>query len=167
MDTRPDLQAPPDFEVPTHAVDREIYAMPAFVTLPVTDLDRAQRWYEALGFVLLAELGHGPARLLHLRRYRYQDLLLVAAVPEAEPTIGLRPRVSFAHTGPLDELGEMAAALRAQDAGQVTGPTPTPWHAVELVAVDADGHQVVLTAAPAGGSDASVLEELDVRMPQA
>ena len=76
-------------DVPKHEIDREIYAMPAFVSLPTSDMAAARSWYRALGFVELAVMppdGNDP-QLVHLRRYRYQDLLL-------EHAIG-RPR----HTG--------------------------------------------------------------------
>lgn len=137
----------PGIEVPEHRIDREIYAMPAFVTFEVGDLDDARTWYEALGFVLLAELGAGPGRLLHMRRYRYQDVLLVTARPADAPgTRGVGARTSFAHTGPLGQLDEVADALRELGRGSVRGPERTPWHAVELEATDADGHRVVLTA---------------------
>lgn len=136
-----------EIEMPKHRIDREIYAMPAFVTFEVGDLEDARAWYEALGFVLLAKLGHGPGRLLHMRRYRYQDILLVPARPgdsAAARTPGAR--TSFAHTGPLADLDEIADALRGLVAGSVSGPELTPWHAVELEATDPDGHRVVLTA---------------------
>src|SRR5438132_972220 len=58
----------------------DIYPMPAFAQLQVADLDRATRWYtNILGFrVIFAMPGHdGSPQLIHLRRSRYQDLLLV------------------------------------------------------------------------------------------
>ena len=134
------------FEIPAHVVDREIYVMPAFATILVTDLDLARRWYAAMGFVELAVLpgpGEGPS-LVHLRRYRYQDLLLVPA-PDGAPTGTGAARISFAHTGALSELDEIAAALRDAGSGAVDGPNETPWFAVEVVGRDADGNTVVLT----------------------
>jgi catechol 2,3-dioxygenase-like lactoylglutathione lyase family enzyme len=107
-------------------VDREIYVMPGFTTLPVADLERATRWYGHLGFVVLAEMGDGPARLVHLRRYRYQDLLLVLRGADEDPPAGAAARTSFSHTGPLDELDAMAAALRGHGAGRVEGPEAMP-----------------------------------------
>ncbi len=131
-------------EVPAPVVDREIYVMPMFATLPVADLDRSRAWYATLGFVELAVMPapDGSVQLVHLRRYRYQDLLLVPG----DASVANTTRVSFSHTGVLEELDELAAAVRALGGGDVTGPTTTPWRAVELEARDPDGHVVVLTA---------------------
>ncbi|MGY1701959.1 VOC family protein [Geodermatophilus sp. SYSU D00766] len=124
-------------------VDRDVYPMPAFVTFPVSDLAATTRWYEALGFVVLATLPGpgGTDSLVHLRRQRYQDLLLVPG----RPTPG--PRVGFA--AGEEDLDERAARLRRHAAaagGSVEGPVDTPWFTRDLVATDPDGYVVVLTA---------------------
>lgn len=137
---------PLDLEIPAPVVDRGIYVMPAFATLPVADLAKARRWYAAMGFTELAVMP-GPAdapSLVHLRRYRYQDLLLVPATAGAATGTGAA-RLSFAHTGPLTDLDGIAEALRATNLGEVEGPTQTPWYAIEVVGRDADGNTVVLT----------------------
>ena len=133
-------------EVPVHRVDRAIYAMPAFATLRVRDLAVSRAWYRSLGFVELAVMPPGSAEpsVVHLRRYRYQDLLLVPGEPDLAG--GGATRISFAHTGPLRELDDMAERLSALGSGRVDGPSRTPWYAVELVAHDPDGHVVFLTA---------------------
>ena len=138
---------PEGFEVPVPEIDREIYAMPMFATLPVQDLDTSRAWYAALGFVELAVMPgpDGSVQLVHLRRYRYQDLLLVPAAGEVSAGDA---RLGFAHTGLVEDLEAVAAALREVGGGQVVGPSTTAWHAVELEARDPDGHIVVLTAQP-------------------
>ena len=71
-----------EVEVPSPVIDLSIYVMPAFATLAVSNLERSRRWYvEGLGFALLAEIPgpSGDVALMHLRRWRYQDLLLVPA----------------------------------------------------------------------------------------
>jgi catechol 2,3-dioxygenase-like lactoylglutathione lyase family enzyme len=128
-------------ETAAPGVDRDVYPMPAFVTFPVTDLVASTHWYEALGFVVLATLPGpgGSDSLVHLRRLRYQDLLLVPG----RPTPG--PRVSFA--AGEEDLAERAARVRrAAAAGSVEGPVDTPWFTRDLVATDPDGYVVVLTA---------------------
>jgi catechol 2,3-dioxygenase-like lactoylglutathione lyase family enzyme len=121
-------------------VDRDVYPMPAFVTFPVTDLAASTRWYEALGFVVLATLPgpDGTDALVHLRRQRYQDLLLVPGPPAPGP------RVSFA--AGEEDLTERAALVRDAGGGSVEGPLDTPWFSRDLVTTDPDGHVVVLTA---------------------
>ena len=79
-------------QLPSAEIDRGIYVMPQFVTFEVSDMAAARRWYaNGLGFVELAVLP-GPAgdpALVHLRRFRYQDILLV---PASEPSSGASPR---------------------------------------------------------------------------
>lgn len=139
-------------EGPKQETDRSIYVMPAFATLTVRDLDAATRWYaEGLGFIVLATLpgprgaalgapGPLPLGLVHLRRWRYQDILLVPG--EARPGHGAR--LTFAAGD--DDLDAIAARLRGIGGGLVDGPTATPWHTRDLVATDADGYVVVFTA---------------------
>lgn len=143
---------PEDFEVPVPEIDREIYAMPMFATLPVRDLDASRAWYAALGLVELAVMPapDGSVQLVHLRRYRYQDLLLVPAAGEEDGATGSGARISFAHTGRVEDLEDVADALREVGGGEVAGPHATPWRAVELEARDPDGHIVVMTAPPEG-----------------
>jgi catechol 2,3-dioxygenase-like lactoylglutathione lyase family enzyme len=131
-------------------VVREIYPMPMFVTLPVRDLMASTAWYEAAGFAVLATMPgpSGPASLVHLRRLRYQDVLLVPG----EPVPG--PRISFA--AGEDDLDARARTLAAElahradpdaDERRVAGPSDTPWFTRDLVLTDPDGYTVVLTAA--------------------
>ncbi len=132
--------------LPSSSIDCGIYVMPQFVTFEVSDMASARRWYvNGLGFVELAVLP-GPARdpaLVHLRRFRYQDILLVpASGPRDAKPSGVR--VSFAAG---DEDLEARAAIAAREpGGEVEGPTRTPWNTRDLHFRDADGYVVVLTA---------------------
>ena len=84
-------------------IDREVYPMPMFVTLPATGLAESTRWYEAVGFVILATMPGpaGPDSLVHLRRLRYQDLLLIPGdpVPAGHASPSPRERTTWM-TGP-------------------------------------------------------------------
>lgn len=124
-------------------IDRSIYPMPMFATLHVRDLGESAAFYARLGFIVLAEIPgpDGTPVLLHLRRARYQDLLLVPGDPRPGSTT-----VSFAAHG--EDLEALAAGAReglAAPAG-VEGPTSTPWFTTDLTATDADGNVIVLTA---------------------
>jgi catechol 2,3-dioxygenase-like lactoylglutathione lyase family enzyme len=149
MNTQPTEPQQPsaasDIEVPVPEIDRSIYVMPAFATHRVGDLEASRRWYvEGLGFEALAELPgpSGGIALIHLRRWRYQDLLLVPGrAPDSPPAQGVRLTFS-AHGSNLDELAEQA---RAVGGGTVEGPSPTPWNTRDLLARDPDGYEVVLT----------------------
>lgn len=130
-------------------VDESIYEMPGFVTFIVDDVTRSHRWYtEALGFIVLAELPGEDRRpaLVHLRRHRYQDILLVPTSPAGENHrhpggAGVRYTVS-AGSEDLEARGARARAVRS---GSVNGPARTAWNTVDLVCEDLDGHQVVFT----------------------
>jgi len=121
-------------------ITRDIYGMPAFVTLPVADLDRTVDWYTGgLDFVALFTMpgpGGAPA-LVHLRRWRYQDIL----VRPGPPASGGGWTVSVMALA--EQLGGIAERARAHGGGTVEGPFDTPWNTRDLHAVDPDGYTVV------------------------
>ena len=138
-------------ETPTHRIDDEIYVMPQFVTLvEVSDLERSRHWYrEALGFHELAVMPgpDGGPGLVHLRRYRYQDLLLV---PAEDPVVASpHTTVSFAWAGTHEELEQAAERARSIEGGSVDGPLEMPWFTIDVRCTDPDGNRIVLTAPPA------------------
>jgi len=134
----------PDASLPSTTIDRGIYVMPQFVTFEVSDMSAARRWYvNALGFVELAVLPgpSGDPALVHLRRFRYQDILLVPGRDPGDRATGVR--ISFAAG---DEDLDARAAIAADDpGGTVEGPTRMPWNTRDLHFRDADGHLVVFT----------------------
>ena len=138
-----------EVEVPVPAIDLSIYVMSACATLEVSDLDASRRWYvEGLGFAVLAEVPGptGGVALLHLRRWRYQDLLLgPGRSPNAVPARGIRLTFS-AHGTDLDALVEQARAVGGSIGGVVEGPSATPWNTCDVVARDRDGYEIVFTS---------------------
>jgi catechol 2,3-dioxygenase-like lactoylglutathione lyase family enzyme len=113
-------------------VSRAIYGMPMFVTLPSADLEASRRyWIDVLGFVDLFSV---PGQLTHLRRWAFQDVLLVPGDPE--PAGGRS--VSFACV--LGEIDELARRTDVE-------PQHTPWNTVDLEVVTPEGARVVMTAA--------------------
>ena len=132
--------------LPSSTIDRGIYVMPQFVTFEVSDMASARRWYvKGLGFVELAVLP-GPAGdpvLVHLRRFRYQDILLV---PASEPSSGASPGVRVSFAAGDENLDARAAIAAGEPGGEVEGPMRTPWNTRDLHFRDADGYVVVFTA---------------------
>lgn len=127
--------------VPT--IDRTIYPMPMFATFQVTDIATAEAFYQAAGFISLATIPapDGTPVLVHLRRMKYQDLLLTPGEPSPGSTT-----VSFA--AGAQDLEELARSLRAtvcKGAG-IAGPTDTAWFSSDLTIDDPDGNRVILTA---------------------
>src|SRR5439155_19953545 len=84
----------------------EIYPMPMFATLAVADVAGVADWYEqALGFgtVFRATAANGQQPpLVHLRRRKYQELLLVAAGTGVSASSSLT--LTFRAYGQLEEL---------------------------------------------------------------
>ncbi|MCQ4209678.1 VOC family protein [Streptomyces longispororuber] len=127
---------------------RGIYGMPAFVTIPTDDLAASvDFWTRGLGFF---ELFGIPGRLVHLRRWAFQDVLLVtgASAPETAPAIS----VSFACVlGQVDALVEACRAVRPDS---VDGPRDTPWNTRDVEVITPENARIVFTAAkpydPAG-----------------
>jgi catechol 2,3-dioxygenase-like lactoylglutathione lyase family enzyme len=137
-------------------ITRDIYPMPAFVTLEVSDVHRTVAWYESLGFVSLFTMPgpDGAPRLVHLRRWRYQDVLVRPGTPA--PTGGQ----TLSLAGLAEELDAVAGRAREHSAGtgagSVEGPLDTPWNTRDLRLTDPDGYVLVLTAQrPAADRDAA------------
>jgi catechol 2,3-dioxygenase-like lactoylglutathione lyase family enzyme len=131
-------------------ITRDIYGMPAFVTFTVTDLARTVDWYvNGLDFIELFSVpGPDGPSLVHLRRWRYQDILIRRG---PAPTGGAWAYSVMAVAEELDALAERA---RAHGGGRVEGPTDTPWNTRDVRATDPDGYTVVFTARrPVGERD--------------
>ncbi|WP_309057966.1 VOC family protein [Streptomyces sp.] len=136
----PDAVAPEPF--------RGIYGMPAFVTIPTEDLAASvDFWVRGLGFF---ELFGIPGTLVHLRRWAFQDVLLLSAtgVPDRAPAMS----VSFACV--LDQIDPLVAACRAVRPDAVDGPRDTPWNTRDVEVITPEKARIVFTAAkpfdPAG-----------------
>ncbi|MFF5253822.1 VOC family protein [Streptomyces leeuwenhoekii] len=120
---------------------RGIYGMPAFVTIPTTDLAASvDFWTRGLGFI---ELFGIPGRLVHLRRWAFQDVLLVPAAGAQDRPPAMS--VSFACVlGQVDALVESCRALRPDS---VDGPRDTPWNTRDVTVTTPENARIVFTAA--------------------
>ncbi|MEV5198416.1 VOC family protein [Streptomyces sp. NPDC053720] len=120
---------------------RGIYGMPAFATIPTTDLAASvDFWTRGLGFFELFSI---PGTLVHLRRWAFQDVLLVTAsgVPEQAPAMSL----SFSCV--LSQVDSLVDACRALRPGSVDGPRDTPWNTRDVEVITPENARIVLTAA--------------------
>jgi len=116
----------------------EVYPMPMFVTMAVDDPAAVADWYvDALGFGIMFR---GP--VLHLRRRKYQDILLVQATPE-RPASGGGPAVSFDVDDDVAGLAERARAAAPRGRAAIEAPVDTPWNTRELRVIDPAGHRLV------------------------
>jgi uncharacterized glyoxalase superfamily protein PhnB len=130
----------------------EIYPMPSFPMLIVSDLEASSKFYQdALGFKHIFTMpgpGGKPA-LVHLRWLKYADLLLSVSrdgkeLPEPK---GVGVTLSFQmldrFDGSVDALAEQA---REKGANILSGPIDQPWNVRELTILDPDGYKLVFTA---------------------
>ncbi|MFF7938488.1 VOC family protein [Nocardia gamkensis] len=132
-DPGPDAVAPELF--------RGIYGMPAFVTIPTSDLAASvDFWTRGLGFFELFSI---PGGVVHLRRWAFQDVLLVPAgsVPEQAPAMSL----SFACV--LSQVDSLVEACRALRPNSVDGPRDTPWNTRDVEVITPENARIVFTAA--------------------
>jgi catechol 2,3-dioxygenase-like lactoylglutathione lyase family enzyme len=136
---------PTQFATPRPEVDTEIYGMPMFVTLAVTDLGRSRAFYAGtLDFVELAALPgpDGATMLVHLRRWRHQDILLVPARGPVDPGRGAVLSIA----GLEDQLAGLAQRVTAGGVGAAEGPVDTAWNTCDLMVTDPDGYRLTYTA---------------------
>jgi hypothetical protein len=118
-----------------------IYGMPAFATIPTSDLAASvDFWTRGLGFV---ELFGIPGRLVHLRRWAFQDVLLVAAESVAEQA----PAMSLSFACVLSQVESLAEDCRALRPNAVDGPRDTPWNTRDVEVITPENARIVLTAA--------------------
>ncbi|MFD6244097.1 VOC family protein [Streptomyces roseolus] len=122
---------------------RGIYGMPAFVTVPTTDLAASvDFWTRGLGFF---ELFSVPGVLVHLRRWAFQDVLLVAA--DSAPAEA--PAMSVGFSCVLGQIDGIVDACRAVRPGSVSEDSPrdTPWNTRDVEVITPERARIVLTAA--------------------
>ncbi|GAB6937209.1 VOC family protein [Isoptericola variabilis] len=145
----PDARPPEPF--------RGIYGMPMFVTAPTDDLGASTDfWVRGLGFF---DFFTAPGTITHLRRWAFQDVLLVPAAPAVAPG-----PLSVSFSCVLSEIDAIAAACEEVSPGSTTGPRLQPWGTVDLEVVTPERTRVVMTAArpwdPASAEAQTVREEL-------
>ena len=129
-----------------------IYAMPMFVKIPTRDLCASTEfWVDGLGFV---ELFSVPGQIVHLRRWAFQDVLLVPADDDAAPSAA--PTVQVFVSCVLGQLESVADACRALSPDSVTGPYDTAWRTRDIAVVTPEGTHVTFTAATPFTPDSDV-----------
>lgn len=132
---------PPGPDAVAPELFRGIYGMPMFVTIPSADLAASvDFWTRGLGFFELFAI---PGQLVHLRRWAFQDVLLVPAASAAQAP----PAMSVSFACVLGQIDDIADAVRAVDAEAMTGPRDTAWNTRDLEVLTPENARVVFTAA--------------------
>lgn len=128
-----------------------IYAMPMFVKIQTKDLQASTDfWVNGLGFVDFFSV---PGQIVHLRRWAFQDVLLVPA-EDAAPSSASSVHVFVSCV--LSQLESVAAACRALSPDSVTGPYDTAWRTRDIAVVTPEGTNVTFTAATPFIADSDV-----------
>ena len=115
----------------------DFYPMPMFVNLEVSNIDISAEWYQqALGF---REVYRVPG-LIHLRRDRYQDVLLIPSESGGmdSPGKGIVIQLQAGEVS-VDEIAENARQLTPTS---VEGPLDRPWNVREVTVQDPDGYRL-------------------------
>ena len=115
----------------------DFYPMPMFANLEVSNLDISAEWYQqALGFHMVYRV---PG-LVHLRRDRYQDVLLIPSASGGLDSPGKGIVIQFQ----AGEVRVVEIADRAKQAGSsdVVGPMEQPWNVREVTIRDPDGYRL-------------------------
>jgi len=115
----------------------DFYPMPMFVNLEVSNLDLSAEWYQqALGFRVVYRL---PG-LVHLRRDRYQDLLLFPSESGGMDSPGKGVVIQLqAGEVSVDEIADKTRQVGSTD---VIGPLERPWNVREVTVRDPDGYRL-------------------------
>ncbi|SNY89615.1 hypothetical protein SAMN04244553_6634 [Nocardia amikacinitolerans] len=130
-----------------------LYGMPMFVTAPTPDLAASvDFWTRGLGFFDLFSI---PGGLTHLRRWAFQDVLLVYGERPAEA-----PALTVSFACVLSQLDPIAAACDELVPGCTTGPRRMPWNSMELEIRTPENTRVIMTAARPWDPDSPEAEHL-------
>lgn len=124
--------------------DAEVYPMPLFVRLAVSDVEASTAWYEALGF----ETIYSMPVMAHVRYRTYADVMLAAeqAAGRAEPSPSSRGSgVSIYLTVEGESIDDVASRAEAAGADVVEAPHETPWNTREFTVADPDGYELVFS----------------------
>ena len=157
--------------VPLPATDAEpaelfrgIYGMPMFVSVPTGDMAASvEFWTRGLGFF---EFFSAPGQVTHLRRWAFQDVLLIPAQAADNP-----PAVTVSFSCVLNQLDQIAAACEELLPGSTTGPRPTPWNTMDVDVVTPENMRVTMTAArpydPTSAEAQNLRDDLGIEGPSA
>ncbi len=122
-----------------------IYPMPAFVTLNASDLRATVAFFtEALDFGVMftGPEVNGIPILVHLRRARYQDVLIRQGTAGAGSDA---MTITFA-AADADAVDALQARVERAGGRVVSPAADTPWNTHELTVADPDGNRFTFTA---------------------
>lgn len=151
-----------------------LYGMPAFVTVETADLAASTEfWTKGLGFFDFFSV---PGQIVHLRRWAFQDVLLVPERETGEPGGAAAgagaAEVTVSFSCVLDQVEGIAQTCETLRPGCTSGPARTPWNTVDVDVRTPEGVRVIMTAArpydpDPDGEQARNLRALGIEAPEA
>jgi len=121
--------------------DHEIYPMPSFARLAVTDLDASIEWYRTLGFAVVFSM---PG-MAHVRYRKYADVMLATDRGAADGVRGVG--VSIYVTVENESIDDVANRAAEHGIEPAYGPEGTSWNTREVGFTDPDGYEIVFSEA--------------------
>ncbi|WP_244967451.1 VOC family protein [Streptomyces cacaoi] len=154
MDTTYTSPVPvPALDAAPPGIHRGFYGMPTYLSLPTPDLAASTAfWTRGLGFIDLFTL---PGQVTHLRRWAFQDVLLVPGTRDAGPIAA-----TTAFSCVPAQIEEIAARCEELAPGCTGGPRKMPWNSVELTVITPENARIVMTAAHPIDPHSAQAEEL-------
>src|ERR1051325_8689823 len=124
---------------------KDIYPMPAFTQIVVSDLTASSAWYQTvLGFadVFTMRMPDGLPMMAHLRWCTFGDLLLM---PTRTSISGARGQgVTLYYT--TDDADAIVTRAAERGVKPVEGPLDRPWNVREVTFTDPDGYRLTFGA---------------------
>lgn len=118
----------------------EFYEMPLFFKIFTNDLEKSKKWYEEkLGFMTIYDLPdpNGTIIMSHLRREKYQDLMLLASDNEKQEISNIVVNLA------VKNIEQIATGFSSNE--MVSPLTEQPWNAKELTICTPEGLQITLS----------------------
>ncbi|HZU22829.1 MAG TPA: VOC family protein, partial [Terriglobales bacterium] len=128
----------------------EIYPMPMFATIATPDVRSLAQWYvQVLGFKAVFEapaIGGQPV-VVHLRRKKYQDILIVPGRPGGAGASASAGGMTLSfNADDVDALAAHARSAAEKEGGRIEDPSNTRWNTRDLRVTDPAGNRLVFTA---------------------
>ncbi len=117
----------------------DIYPMPFFNKLLVSDIEKSEKWYQqTLGFTSLFKFRNDQQQVLmnHLRLNKYQDIMLIKG---DNFTVGNSLYLNLL----VDNIETLAKQISPNII--INELREQPWNALEMTIQDPDGYLITLT----------------------
>ena len=131
-------------------MNEEIYPMPLFPTLIVSDVEASSNFYQnVLGFKNIFTMPgpDGKPSLVHLRWVKYADLLITRSRDGKELSepkgigISLNFNLLEHFNGDMDAFANYVR----ENGANVSGPIDQPWNVREVTVLDPDGYKLIFS----------------------